>query len=237
MTDIFHEVEEEVRREKLQKLWKQYGDYIIAGVSVVLIGVAGWQFWTRYENGKKAEASATYQNAHTAAAGNDLKGALTQFDKLKDAPGGYAELSALSDANTLAATGKINEAVAAYRSFADKYKDTLADVARIRAGWLMADSATVAGLTAVLKPVADKTDGFGPMAREVIAYGYYRTGDLKEAQKRFEALALDAQAPQSVTYYSNAMAGFIKSGGATNYGTVPPVAPEKPAAPAGAPTL
>ena len=34
MTDIFHEVEEEVRRERFEKIWKKYGDYAIAAVAV-----------------------------------------------------------------------------------------------------------------------------------------------------------------------------------------------------------
>lgn len=237
MSDIFHEVEEELRQEKLQKIWKQYGDYIIGGISVILLAVAGWQYWSHYQANKMAEASTAFQTAHMAAAGNDIKGALSQFDKLKDAPGGYAELAALSNANTLAAAGKTQDAIAAYKAFADKYKDTLTDTARMRAGWLMAETAKIADLSAMLKPVADKAGGFGPVAREILAYGYYRNGDLKEAQKRFETLAQDAQAPQSVTQRANAMANFIKSGGSANYGTVPPVAPDKPAAPPeGAPT-
>ena len=44
MSDIFHEVEEEVRREHYEKLWKKYGNYVIAVASVLVLGVAyGWK--------------------------------------------------------------------------------------------------------------------------------------------------------------------------------------------------
>ena len=30
MTDIFHEIEEDLRRERLRKLWDRFGNYLIA---------------------------------------------------------------------------------------------------------------------------------------------------------------------------------------------------------------
>ncbi|MEI9929239.1 MAG: hypothetical protein WDM89_01380 [Rhizomicrobium sp.] len=43
MSDIFHEVEEDVRRERFEKLWKQYGDYAVAALAVVILAIAGLQ--------------------------------------------------------------------------------------------------------------------------------------------------------------------------------------------------
>ena len=43
MSDIFQEVDEEVRRERLEQLWKRYGIYIIAAVLLVLACVGGWR--------------------------------------------------------------------------------------------------------------------------------------------------------------------------------------------------
>jgi hypothetical protein len=235
LSDIFHEVQEEVRREKLQKLWKQYGDYFIAAAAALIIAVAGWQLWMRYQENQKAEASAAYMAAHQAASKNDLKGALAKFDAVaKDSPEGYVQLAELSKANTLAADGKTAEAVAAYKAFADKYKTPLGDAARMRAGFLIADTASVGDLSALLKPVSDKPDGFGPQAREILAYANYRTGNMKEAQRIYELLAQDAKSPQGMRQRAQVMATFIKSGGATNFGSVPPVLEQKadPAAPA-----
>jgi hypothetical protein len=236
LSDIFHEVEEEVRREKLQKVWEKYGNYFIAAALALITAVAGWQIWLRYQENQKAQASAAYMAAHEAAAKNDLKTALAKFDTvIKDSPSGYVELAELSKANTLAADGKTADAIAAYKAFADKYKSPLGDAARIRAGFLMADTASLSDLAAVLKPLADKADGFGPQAREILAYANYRTGNIKESQKLYEALAKDDKAPQGLRQRAGVMATFMKSGGAANFGSVPPVPEQKPAAaPAGA---
>ena len=43
MSDIFGEVDEEVRREQLKKLWERYGNYAIAAAFVVVLAVAAWR--------------------------------------------------------------------------------------------------------------------------------------------------------------------------------------------------
>ena len=37
MSDIFQEVEEDVRRERYEQIWKQYGNYILAAAGVVVL--------------------------------------------------------------------------------------------------------------------------------------------------------------------------------------------------------
>ena len=43
MSDIFHEVDEEVRREQLKKLWDRYGNYVVAAAFLLVAAVAAWQ--------------------------------------------------------------------------------------------------------------------------------------------------------------------------------------------------
>ncbi len=52
MSDIFREVEEDVRRERLEKLWKPYGDYVIAAGRGRLLGIGGYKLWQRYETSR-----------------------------------------------------------------------------------------------------------------------------------------------------------------------------------------
>ena len=41
MSDIFQEVDEEVRREQLKKLWDRYGNYVVAALVLVVAAVRG----------------------------------------------------------------------------------------------------------------------------------------------------------------------------------------------------
>ena len=56
MSELFDEVNEEVRRDQLKKLWDQYSIYIIALALLIIAGVGGWRGYQYLEAGKAAEA-------------------------------------------------------------------------------------------------------------------------------------------------------------------------------------
>ena len=58
MSDIFHEVDEEVRREQLKKLWERYQNYVVALAIAAVLGVGGWRAWDWWEAKKAAETGA-----------------------------------------------------------------------------------------------------------------------------------------------------------------------------------
>ena len=60
MSDIFREVEEDVRRERAEKIWKRYGAYIIAAGVLVFVGIGGWQLWQRYDRQEREKISAQF---------------------------------------------------------------------------------------------------------------------------------------------------------------------------------
>ena len=127
MTDIFREVEEEVRRERYAELWKKYGDYVIAAAALLIIGAAGIQLWRIHEQREQAQASATYAVASQMLDGGAAGSAALTFDKLaQTAPGGYAQLALLQKANALYASGNVAQAVETYKQVAAKGDPLLA---------------------------------------------------------------------------------------------------------------
>src|SRR5205814_1138200 len=55
VSDIFHEVDEEVRREQLKKLWDRYGNYVAAAAVLLVLAVAAWRAYMWWEAKKAAE--------------------------------------------------------------------------------------------------------------------------------------------------------------------------------------
>lgn len=221
MSDIFREVEEDVRRERLQKLWKQYGDYVIAAAAVLIIGVAGFKLWQHYEYVQTQKASAAFIAAIESANGGKGADAAAAFAKLaKTAPGGYAAVSELAEANALLASGKKDEAVALYKKLADKRSDEIGQTARIRAAWALADSAPKNDLVDLLAPISKDNSGWRFMAREILAYADFREGHLPAALSGFSALAKDSEAPQAIRERAQAMATLLRTG-VGDYGTLP----------------
>jgi hypothetical protein len=222
VSDIFHEVEEEVRRERYAKLWKQYGDYVIAAIALVILAAAGFQLWRYYQHNAQLKASQEYAAASALLSANRADEAATAFAKLADsAPDGYAAVSRLQNADALMAAGNEKEAVALYQRIAAGDDPLLAAVARIRQAWAVVDKAPTAKMQTLLAPLTDPTSPWRFMAREILAYSNYRAGKTAMAEKEFARLATEDGAPSGVRQRANAMATFLKAGGDKDFGTVP----------------
>jgi hypothetical protein len=232
VTDIFREVEEDVRRERLEKLWKQYGDYIIAAGAIVIIAIAGFELWQRYEQSQREKASAEY-NAAIAVAGTNPAQAVDQLGAIAaSGPSGYASLARLAKADTLMATGDKNRAVAEYEALAAKDDGPIGSAARVRAAWALADTTSKAQLQTLLAPLTSPTSAWRFMANEVIAYADYRVGNYQAAETEYRALSNDQAAPTPLRTRARIMAAYLKGGGNANFGFVPQApAPANGAAP------
>jgi hypothetical protein len=232
VSDIFREVEEDVRRERYAQLWKRYGDYIIAAIALVILAAAGFQLWRYYEHKARMKASQEYAAAQSLLQANRADQAATAFAKLADsAPGGYAAVARLQNADALMESGNKKEAVALYKRIAAGDDPLLAAVARIREAWAIVDKTPRLQMETLLAPLTDPTSPWRFMAREILAYSDYHAGKMAAAEKQFAGLAKDDKAPIGVRQRANAMASFLKAGGDKNYGSVPPMAKPQPAKP------
>lgn len=221
MSDIFREVEEDVRRERLEKLWKQYGDYIIAFAAVVIVGIAGFKAWQHYQFVQTNKAASAYINAIELSGAGKNTDAAKAFEKIaKEAPSGYAATAKLAEANALLAEGKTIEAVAIYKTIAQSDKTELGDVARMRAAWVLADTASNKELQELLAPLTEPKSAWRFMAREILAYSDFRDGKLKQSQSEYQRLATEPDATSSLRQRAGAMATLLRTG-VGNYGTVP----------------
>ena len=231
MSDIFHEVEEEVRRERYEQLWKEYGDYVIAAVAFLVIAVAGWQLWRTYEQRAGARASEQYSAAMQLLQSGQSPAAAEAFGKLaSDAPSGYAKISRLQEAGALLAAGRPADAIKLYNEVASGNDALLAGIARIRLAWATVDSTPRAQLETQLASLTDPGSPWSPMAREILAYADFRDGANAKALAEYKRLATDKNAPQALHERAAAMATFLAAGGGAAYGTVPHPAPKQPAA-------
>jgi len=230
VTDIFREVEEDVRREKMEKLWKAYGNYAIAALVLLFAGIAGWQVWERHEAQERAKVSEAFIAAQRIT--NPQTAASTFADIARTAPRGYAELARLSEAGAMVASGQTGPAVDLYKQIAKDDNGAIGAVARLRAAWAIADTVSRSALSDLVKPLDQPGSPWRQNAQEVMAYADYRAMDTKGALAKYAVLAADPESPDSLRRRAQAMADFLKSGGAVSYGTVPapPPAPAPNAA-------
>ena len=231
MSDIFREIEEEVRREELAKLWKKYGDFVIAFVALLILGAAGFQVWRHYDQTARERASVEYTAAEALLLSGHPDQAAAAYARLaKSAPSGYALISRLEHADALQANGQQDQALAIYKAVAAGNDPVLSAVARLRMGWIEVETNSRLEMETLLAPLTDPNSPWRFMAREILAYSDYRNGATKAAAQEFQTLAAEVEAPIGVRQRADAMATFITAGGDQDYGTLP--APKAAAAPA-----
>ena len=103
MSELFDEVDEDVRRDQLKKLWDQYSIYIVAGALLIIAAVGGWRGYQYLEAKKAAEAGAAFDKAVELSEQNKHAEAEAAFNNLAaTAPSGYRMLARLRAAAEVA---------------------------------------------------------------------------------------------------------------------------------------
>jgi hypothetical protein len=197
VSDIFREVDEEVRREKLQQLWERHSNLIVAAALVVVLAVGGWRGYDWWEQKKAAESGQAFEAAVLLAEGGKQAEAQAAFAKLaQDGSGGYRVLARFREAAELAKPDPA-AAVNAYAALAadSSLGVTLQDLAAVRGGLIMVDTAPLADLTARLEPLTAANRPFRHTAREILALGAWRAGDAAAAKRWFDLIATDTETP------------------------------------------
>jgi hypothetical protein len=215
VTDIFQEVDEEVRREQLKKVWQRYGNYIIAGCLLLVVGVVGWRGYDWLEAKRAAESGAAFEQAVTLAESGKPQEAEAAFAKLaNDGTAGYRVLSRLREAAELAQSDP-KAAIKAYDEIAaDRGAgQVMQDLAALRAGLLLADQAPYADMRSRLEPLTGAGRPFRYSARELLALSAWTHGDVNAARQWTDAIIGDPQTPPSARSRAEVLAQLIAAGG------------------------
>ncbi len=201
MSDVFREVDEEVRHERMLKQWRKYGTYVIGAVLGVVLGVAGSVGWQEYRLSKRLSDGSAFSVAMSQLTDGRPEAAAASFAQLADDAGaGYAALARLREAQALSATGDTAGAVAALDRLADDggADRALRDLAAFLAVLYQMDSAAPGALDARLAPLMGEASPWRASARELAGLLAFRRGETDAARDIFTGLVDDAAAPQEV---------------------------------------
>jgi hypothetical protein len=215
VTDIFHEVDEEVRREQLKKLWERYGYYIIAGCVLIIAAIGAWRGYEWWETKKAAEAGVAFEQAVTLAESGKPQEAEAAFAKLAtDGTAGYRVLARLREAAELAQS----DPKAAIKSYDDIAADrgageAIQDVAALRAGFLLVDSASYAEMRTRLEPLSRADRPFRYSARELLTLSAWKHGDMSAARQWADMIITDPQTPAGARSRAELLSELIAAGG------------------------
>lgn len=209
---LMREVDEELRRDQIAKLWEQYGTYMLAVAAAIVIGVGGYKWWDGRQRSAAMEAGARYADAARLAEEGKTDEAQKALQSIaKSGPRSYAVLSDLRLAGADAKAGRTAEAIATYEALAARsgVDPLFADFARLQTASLKLDTADWTEMQNRLNPLAGDASPWRYSARELIGLAALKAGRTEDARSAYEQLLADRRVPQAIGERARMMMGMI----------------------------
>lgn len=182
------DLEEQEQLEALKAWWRQWGSYVIYGVSALLIAVAGYQYWRTHTANQLVEASVHFDSMNNALEAGNMKTAREQGALLMDKYGKtpYATRAALMVASINVQNKDAKSARAQLEWVAENTKEAaLRDVARLRLAGLLLDEKDYEGALKTLG--ASHTDAYAPRFDDLKGDVHLAQGKTAEARTAYSA--------------------------------------------------
>jgi hypothetical protein len=199
VSDVFREVDEEVRREQLKKLWQRYQYLIVGVVLLVVMGVGGWRLYEWQQTRLSGQIGTQFEEAIALAEAGKHEEAEKAFAKIAiDGTPAYRALARIRQAVQLAQSNPA-AATELYRQIAadNSVEQVLRDLASLRAAALLIDADSHADARRLLEPLAQAGREFRHAARELLALNAWKADDRAGAMKWYAAILTDPEAPAS----------------------------------------
>jgi hypothetical protein len=213
VSDLFREIDEELRRDNLLKLWSRYGRYVIAAVVVALAIAAGIVGWRQHQASERRAQGQRYSNALALAREGKDGEAAKVFAVLAREGGGYSLLAAFEEAELLAKSGDKKAAIAAYDRLAGSpgIDPEFSDLAVLLAGMQEVAVGDATATIERLKPLTVSGNPWRASALDLTAAAKLKAGDRGGALLIYKELADDLSAPQGLRARAAEMAAALKS--------------------------
>jgi hypothetical protein len=211
VSELFDEVDEDVRRDQLKKLWDRYSVFVVAGALLIIAAVGGWRGYQYLEAKKAAEAGAAFDQAADLAEQNKHAEAEAAFSKLaSQAPAGYRMLARLRAAAEAAkrdpqAAVKLYDDIAADRGVDVSEQD----LAKVRAAGLLLETTTYDNMLQRLEGATAPGGTYRHTARELLALSAWRSNDVVATRRWLDLIANDGETPTSLRTRSEALQALL----------------------------
>lgn len=203
---LLRQIEEEVRRERLAKLWDKYGVLALVIIAGILLTFGGWRLYQ-----SEATKAARRAGAQFAEATEIISDAKLPKDKKADAlraletiaksgPTGYAILADFKLAARARDEGKNDEAVKRYEAVAKNSSadPALRSFAKLQIASLKLDTGSFTDVKNQLNDLLKTDSPWRFSAREILGLAALKAGKLTEARESFQALLIDPQTPKTI---------------------------------------
>jgi len=211
VSDIFDEVDEELRAERAKKLLQRYAGLIIGAAILLVAAVGAWKAMQWYQARETVRVAGIYLAAMREAdapGAAEHQAALAGFAKVAaEGMPGYRTLARLRAAALEADTGNLKAALGLWDDVAaDGSADRLLrDLASLEWALHEIDIGDPALVAARLAPLATPDNPWHALAEEAQAMLALHEGKTAEARDTLKRLAQDVTAPEGVRRRANGL--------------------------------
>lgn len=191
MADIFDELEEDLKEQKIFDLWRKWGNLIIGAALLVILGAAGVPIWKHYHNSVKVDEAARYENALVLSQKGQLEESQKIFEELsKNGKTGYAQLSSLRLAAYDQKSERIDNVLKTYQDLDLKNPSNLSfsGLSKVLAGYAGINSSQASVLAAQFTSLASEGNPWQGLSLELQGLYALQKGDRSKAAEEFNAI-------------------------------------------------
>lgn len=194
--ELFREVDEEVRQDRFQNLWKRYGIYAVILIVVVFGATVAFVLWRDAQESAREADSARFLAA-VVAEQTERNAAIDQLREIaREGTPGYRFLASLREAALLADAGQTGEAVVVFDAVAadEDFEPVYRDIARLLAVSHGMQNMPRDEVEQRLSGLDAADNSFRITAREFLAVAAIRGGDVSRAEELLRANISDNEA-------------------------------------------
>jgi hypothetical protein len=215
--EFLQEVQNDIRKEKLLQLWKQYGKQVTGVVVGIIILVSGYNFWSYYEKNKRTQMAEKLIAAQDFIGQGETEKAQTILSSLAvESHSAYQPLALFQKAGLLLQLGqKPEEILQTYQQLSANTKiDPLwRSLATLLGVMVSIDqpNAKVDDLLAQLAPITTDQNPWRYLANEMKGVLLHRKGDNTQAAEIFAKLVQDNQTPSGISMRARLMVQIVSA--------------------------
>jgi hypothetical protein len=221
MTDIFSEIEEDIRKDRAKRMWDRFGKYVIGGAVVLVLGVAAWRGYDAYTTSQAAAAGDNFLDA-IALVEQDPQAGLDAFDASPQ-----TVLVAMQPWRVFALPApwrrkRTTKAPSTVSGHSWTMAASTRWCAMSRASdWAICCSTMVPlrTLKGLLLPLSEDTNPFSHSAREIRAFAAMKAGNREQALALFLELVGDFASPEPVRSRARVALDVLASDGTSALGS------------------
>lgn len=216
MTDLFDEVEEQLRSDRYRTLAVRALPWVAAVAAAALIAALGYWGWQSYTVSAANKASEQYAAALDALSKGDEAKATQLWTGVSKSPAkAYKSLALMQLGGLALHDKKTDEAIKLFDQSAQAAPDdVIGDAARLKSAFALLDTHPYSELEARLTPLMQDGHPYRVQAREALAFAKLLKGDEAGARADFVIISQSLDAPDSAKARAGAAKDLIDSGSA-----------------------